>query len=115
MKKLAQNLTILLPKGCGRCARPLDTLAAEKNFSDAHVVRKIIRLLRVCGRELCEASYAAAANAYAEQRFSVYRCNDERQRRKKEVDASYETTTTMSRERVVKDGKCVHGIACADS
>ena len=24
------------------CARPSDTLAAEKNFSDAHVVRKMI-------------------------------------------------------------------------
>ena len=24
------------------CARPSDTLAAEKNFSDAHVVKKMI-------------------------------------------------------------------------
>ena len=28
------------------CARPSDTLAAEKNFSDAHVVRKMILPLR---------------------------------------------------------------------
>ena len=28
------------------CARPSDTLAAEKNFSDAHVVRKMISLFR---------------------------------------------------------------------
>ena len=27
------------------CARPSDTLAAEKNFSDAYVVRKMISLL----------------------------------------------------------------------
>ena len=42
IKKLAQNLAILLPMGIAAdCARPSDTLAAEKNFSDAHVVRKI--------------------------------------------------------------------------
>ena len=29
-----------------RCARPADTLATEKNFSDAHVVRKMIRFFR---------------------------------------------------------------------
>ncbi len=28
------------------CARPSDTLAAEKNFSDAYVVRKMISLFR---------------------------------------------------------------------
>ena len=36
-------------------ARPSDTLAAEKNFSDAHVAGKMIQMIRVCGRELCEA------------------------------------------------------------
>jgi len=28
------------------CARPLGTLAAEKNFSDAHVVRKMTGMIR---------------------------------------------------------------------
>ena len=46
-----------------RCARPADTLATEKNFSDAHVVRKMIEMIRVCGRELCEAFLAADMNA----------------------------------------------------
>ena len=36
------------------CARPADTLAAEKNFSDAHVIRKMIQMFRACGREFCE-------------------------------------------------------------
>ena len=30
-------------------------LLAEKNFSDAHVAGRMIQLIRVCGRELCEA------------------------------------------------------------
>jgi len=30
-------------------------MLAEKNFSDAHVVRKMIGIFRVCGRELYEA------------------------------------------------------------
>jgi len=30
-------------------------LLAEKNFSDAHVVRKMIGIFRACGHELCEA------------------------------------------------------------
>ena len=60
IKKLAQNLAILLPMGIAAdCARPSDTLAAEKYFSDAHVVRKMIRFFRVCGRELREAFVGA--------------------------------------------------------
>ena len=46
-------------------------------------------------------SGAAAANAYAEQRFSVYRRNRERQRRKKNVDSSHETKSTVFCEREV--------------
>ena len=37
------------------CARPSDTLAAEKYFSDVHAAGKMIKMIRVCGRELCEA------------------------------------------------------------
>ena len=44
-------------------AHPLGALATEKNFSDAHVVRKMIEMIRVCGRELCEAFLAADMNA----------------------------------------------------
>ena len=64
------------------CARPSDTLAAEKNFSDAHVVRKMISLFRTCGRELCEAFFVgdgesrplcfAAAHQMQREPLSVY-------------------------------------------
>ena len=41
--KLACNLTVSLPKGIAAdCARPSDTLAAEKNFSDVHAAGKMI-------------------------------------------------------------------------
>ena len=46
-------------------------------------------------------SYAAAADAYAEQRFRFYRRVYERQRRKKKVDASYVTITSVFYKRVV--------------
>jgi hypothetical protein len=43
IKKLAQNLAILLPMGIAAdCARPSDTLAAEKYFFDVHAAGKII-------------------------------------------------------------------------
>ena len=41
----------------------------------------------------------------AVQRFSGYRRNSERQRRKKKVDASYKMKSTVFRERVAKDYK----------
>ena len=52
----------------------------------------------------CLSNSAAAADTHAEQRFRFYRCNSERQRRKREVSSSYGTTTAMFCERVV------HGI-----
>ena len=52
----------------------------------------------------CLSNSAAAADANDEQRFDFYRCNSERQRRRREVSSSYGTTTAMYRERVV------HGI-----
>ena len=39
------------------------------------------------------------------QRNSFYRCSDERQRRRKKVDASYAAITAISLERVVKGRK----------
>ena len=49
----------------------------------------------------CLSNSAAAADTHAEQRFRFYRCNSERQRRKREVSSSYGTTTAMFCERVV--------------
>ena len=48
----------------------------------------------------CLCICAAAANTNNEQRFGVYRCNCERQRRKTKVDSLYATTISMFRERV---------------
>ena len=50
----------------------------------------------------CLSNSAAAADTHAEQRFRFYRCNSERQRRRREVSSSYGTTTAMYRERVVQ-------------
>ena len=50
----------------------------------------------------CLSNSAAAADTHAEQRFWFYRCNSERQRRRREVSSSYGTTTAMYRERVVQ-------------
>ena len=56
--------SISLPKRIAAdCARPSDTLAAEKNFSDVHAARKMIKMIRVCGRELCEAFIYAKKRA----------------------------------------------------
>ena len=53
----------------------------------------------------CLSNSAAAADTHAEQRFRFYRCNSERQRRKREVSSSYGTTTAVFCDRVV------HGIS----
>ena len=53
----------------------------------------------------CLSNSAAAADAHAEQRSLSYRCNCERQRRKREVSSSYDTITAMFCERVVKGCK----------
>ena len=50
----------------------------------------------------CLSNSAAAADANDEQRFDFYRCNSERQRRKREVSSSYGTTKAGSCERVGK-------------
>ena len=50
----------------------------------------------------CLSNSAAAADANAEQRFWFYRCNSERQRRKREVSSSYGTTWNLFCERVVQ-------------
>ena len=50
----------------------------------------------------CLSNSAAAADANDEQRFDFYRCNSERQRRKRDVSSSYDTTTAGSCERVGK-------------
>ena len=52
----------------------------------------------------CLCNSAAAADWFDEQRFWFYRCNSERQRRRREVSSSYGTTWDMFCERVV------HGI-----
>ena len=49
----------------------------------------------------CLSNSAAAADANDEQRFDFYRCNSERQRRKREVSSSYDTTWNLFCERVV--------------
>ena len=49
----------------------------------------------------CLSNSAAAADANDEQRFDFYRCNSERQRRKREVSSSYGSTTVVLCERVV--------------
>ena len=49
----------------------------------------------------CFSNSAAAADTNAEQRLRFYRCNSERQRRKREVSSSYGTTWAMFCERVV--------------
>ena len=49
----------------------------------------------------CLSNSAAAADTNAEQRLRFYRCNSERQRRKREVSSSYGTTWAMFCERVV--------------
>ena len=67
IKKLAQNLAILLPMGIAAdCARPSDTLAAEKYFSDVHAAGKMIEMIRVCGRELCEAFFPISRGIHME-------------------------------------------------
>ena len=53
----------------------------------------------------CLSNSAAAADTHAEQRFWFYRCNSERQRRKREVSSSYGTTTALFCERAVKGCK----------
>ena len=50
----------------------------------------------------CLSNSAAAADTHAEQRFRFYRCNSERQRRKREVSSSYGTTTAVFCDRVVQ-------------
>ena len=61
---------ILLPKGLRPTARTRWVhLLAEKEFSDAHVVRKMIELFRACGRELCEA-FDGYQNAYGKERMT---------------------------------------------
>ena len=57
---------------------------------------------RVVPSKDCLSNSAAAADTHAEQRFWFYRCNSERQRRRREVSSSYGTTTAMYRERVVQ-------------
>ena len=59
----------------------------------------------------CLSNSAAAADANAEQRFWFYRCNSERQRRKREVSSSYGTITIRFCERVGKGRKHAHVIA----
>ena len=49
----------------------------------------------------CLSNSAAAADTHAEQRFRFYRCNSERQRRKREVSSSYGTTWNLFCDRVV--------------
>ena len=49
----------------------------------------------------CLSNSAAAADTHVEQRSLFYRCNSERQRRKREVSSSYGTTWAMFCERVV--------------
>jgi hypothetical protein len=57
----------LLPKGIAAdCARPSDTLAAEKYFSDVHAAGKMIYFFRVCGRELCEAFFPISRGIHME-------------------------------------------------
>ena len=51
----------------------------------------------------CLSNSAAAADANAEQRFLFYRCNSERQRRKREVSLSYGTTWNLFCDRVGKE------------
>jgi len=58
---------------------------------------------------------AAAADTNAKKCCRFYRCSNERQRRKKEVNASYAAKSNMFRKRVVKGRKEQRGIACADS
>ena len=48
----------------------------------------------------CLSNSAAAADTHAEQRFRFYRCNSERQRRRREVSSSYGTTWNLFCERV---------------
>ena len=50
----------------------------------------------------CLSNSAAAADPNAEQRFRFYRCNSERQRRKRDVSSSYGTTWNLFCERVVQ-------------
>ena len=57
----------------------------------------------------------AAADTNAKKRCRFYRCSNERQRHRKEVNASYAAKSNMFRERVVKGRKEQRGIACADS
>ena len=59
----------------------------------------------------CLSNSAAAADANDEQRFDFYRCNSERQRRKREVSSSYDTTWNLFCERVGKGRKCAYDIA----
>ena len=49
----------------------------------------------------CLSNSAAAADRFAEQRSLFYRCNSERQRRKKDVSSSYGSIPAMYCERVV--------------
>ena len=62
----------------------------------------------------CLSNSAAATDTHAEQRFRFYRCNSERQRRKREVSSSYGTTKNLFCERVVKGIKNKECIAWAD-
>ena len=50
----------------------------------------------------CLSNSAAAADWFAEQRLRFYRCNSERQRRRREVSSSYGTTWNLFCERVVQ-------------
>ena len=49
----------------------------------------------------CLSNSAAAADANAVQRLRFYRCNSERQRRKREVSSSYGTIWNLFCDRVV--------------
>ena len=49
----------------------------------------------------CLSTSAAAADTNAEQRFRFYRCNSERQRRRREVSSSYGTIWNLFCDRVV--------------
>ena len=49
----------------------------------------------------CLSNSAAAADTHVEQRSLFYRCNSERQRRKREVSSSYGAKKSMFCDRVV--------------
>ena len=62
----------------------------------------------------CLSNSAAAADTHVEQRSLFYRCNSERQRRRREVSSSYGTITIWFCERVGKGNNHKYAIAWAD-